>query len=380
MTIDTSYLKELINAGYASYAETQARSMLTHEELKRSGIEDALRTAYNISPDFELFEGANSKSTDEKFLIIKAWGHGFFSEVNHLASNLLLAELTQRTPICLWGSNCMFRHQDELNSVGNFFKDLQNQIPAEIYECDDIYPGKWNKNNIHLENNQKHSGPESKITLQMLMNRSEKVVVSDFYSPVSSLIPWISEKSAYYGLSYEAIYDALYRKYLSPTHEITEFVENFSSQYLSGSNWVAVHMRGTDKVFESPELAKVNDQYHQFIAQIIKLNPAIKILLLTDSDVILRDMQGLYKDRVLATNFERGSGNLGVHYVTNDSVRAGKEVLIDALLATKADYFIGNIESNVSLAIKSFGSWNDGYIFMLGTKNGRGPNDFILKP
>lgn len=380
MNIDTSHLVELINNGYASFAETQARSILNNEELKLSGIEDLLRAAYKISPDFELFEGKSHQHTEEKFLIIKAWGHGFFSEVNHLASNLLLAELTQRTPICLWGSNCMFRNKDEGNSIGNFFKDLKNQIPVEVYESNDIYPTKWNKDNLHLENNQKYQGQESKITLQMLMNRREKVVVSDFYSPISSLIPWLSNRSTYHGLPYEDIYDRLYQKYFTPTVEIAEYVEKFSTQHLSNSNWVAVHMRGTDKVFESPELAKVNDEYHQFINQIIKLNPEIRILLLTDSDVILRNMQELYKEKILATNFERGSGNLGVHYVTDDPVRAGKEVLIDTLLAAKADYFIGNIESNVSLAIKSFGAWSNGYVFMLGGKNGRGPNDFILKP
>ena len=42
----------------------------------------------------------NNKS---KYLLIKAWGYGFFSDVNHILGQLLIAEMTERIPIVYWG-------------------------------------------------------------------------------------------------------------------------------------------------------------------------------------------------------------------------------------------------------------------------------------
>jgi len=44
----------------------------------------------------------------EKFLLIKAWGYGFWSDVSHVLGQLLVAELTGRTPIVHWGQNSLF--------------------------------------------------------------------------------------------------------------------------------------------------------------------------------------------------------------------------------------------------------------------------------
>jgi ADP-heptose:LPS heptosyltransferase len=374
-------IKKLIHSGNASFAELVIRNSLSEELINASGIDHDLRAAYGISGDFKLCEtNENKNEANQKYLLIKAWGHGFFSEVNHLISNLLFAELTNRTPICLWGENCMFRSQEEKNAINNFFENLNSEIPPELYETDDIYPPKWNSKNIHQENINKHRGEHSKISLQMLIGKQHKLLVSDFYTPISSLIPWISEDSEYFGKSDEVIYDILYKKYLTPTKKISEIVQDFVSTNMTGSNWVAVHMRGSDKVYESAELEKVNSQYHDFIKQIIHINPEIKILLLTDSIPILESMKSLYPNKILTTNIERSANNVGVHYQTNNPSRAGSEVLIDTLIATHANYFIGNKESNVSLAIKSYGNWTAGYIFMHGSKSVRGSNEFLLKP
>lgn len=374
-------IKKHIHSGNGPFVELLTRSSLSDDVVRVSGIDHDLRVAYDVSETFNLCEAKETKViSPQKFLLIKAWGHGFFSEVNHLISNLLFAELTNRIPICLWGENCMFKSVHEQNAIPNFFQNLRYEIPPEIYETDDIYPPKWNAKNIHSENVNKHHGDYSRMSLQILMGKQHKLLVSDFFTPISSLIPWISKDSEYYAKTDEEIYDLLYKKYLSPTEKIFNIVNNFVSENMAGCNWVAVHMRGSDKIYESSELDKTNAQYHDFIRQIIKINPDIKILLLTDSTLILESMRKIYPDRILTTAAERVSGHVGVHYLTDDPSRAGSEVLIDSLIATHADYFIGNKESNVSLAIKSYGNWDKGYIFMLGSKSVRGSNEFLLKP
>ncbi|MFH1020476.1 MAG: hypothetical protein V1782_07685, partial [Pseudomonadota bacterium] len=49
-----------------------------------------------------------NRNKNEKFLLIKAWGFGFWSDVSQILGQLLLAELTNRTPIIHWGSNSLF--------------------------------------------------------------------------------------------------------------------------------------------------------------------------------------------------------------------------------------------------------------------------------
>lgn len=366
-------LKSLFAAGNYALAEIEVRKRLTPQMIIDSGIQSELERYYELPDGFKLIE---KPADSEKYLIIKAWGHGFFSEINHLISNLLLAELTGRTAICWWGENCLFRNSEDTNAISHFFKNLNTKLPTDSFLNGEIFPPKWNSDNIQKENINKSVGQYSRVTAQQLMGRNEAVLVSDFFTPIASIIPWISESSCYYGRTDEEIYDILYKKYITPTDSITQKVENFCSEYMHG-NFLAVHMRGTDKIYESQHLESVNASYFDFIDRIILINPGIRILLLTDSTILEQIMESRYPGLIVKTNFQRASQNIGVHYMTSDPVLAGEEVLIEALLATHANYFLGNMESNVSLAVKSLGTWEDGFRFLLGSKNGRGLNEFL---
>src|SRR5262245_6993052 len=41
----------------------------------------------------------------ERFLVIEAWGSGFWSDLCHVLGCLLLAEITGRIPVTHWGAN-----------------------------------------------------------------------------------------------------------------------------------------------------------------------------------------------------------------------------------------------------------------------------------
>ncbi|MGB8078567.1 MAG: hypothetical protein WCF09_11900, partial [Gallionella sp.] len=47
----------------------------------------------------ELSEIRQQAGQTERFLLIKAWGYGFWSDVSHVLGQLLLAEITGRTPV-----------------------------------------------------------------------------------------------------------------------------------------------------------------------------------------------------------------------------------------------------------------------------------------
>ncbi len=38
----------------------------------------------------------------DRFLLIKSWGCGFWSDVDHVMGQLLVAEITNRIPVIYW--------------------------------------------------------------------------------------------------------------------------------------------------------------------------------------------------------------------------------------------------------------------------------------
>src|ERR1051325_2854172 len=49
----------------------------------------------------------------KRYLVIKPWGYGFCSDLDHVLGALLLAEMTGRTPIVHWGAGSRFRDEAE---------------------------------------------------------------------------------------------------------------------------------------------------------------------------------------------------------------------------------------------------------------------------
>jgi hypothetical protein len=210
-------------------------------------------------------------------------------------------------------------------------------------------------------------------------NRPEDIVVSDFYTTVESIRPWISVNSAYYELTDDEIYALLFDRYLAPAPQLVHKANVFYEEKMSGRPWVAVHARGSDKVYESPELNQTNSAYWGFVDRIIELNPSIGVFLLTDSIDLHDAYKNRYGDRLVTTSALRSNTDVGIHLQGHSGYELGAEVMIDVLLAIRCDYFVGNKESNVSLAISSIKRWPKNFSFLLGTKNVRNANWFLHK-
>lgn len=364
-------LQDIIQQGNAPLAEIFAREYLEKhpdDTAYKQHILRALENAYGYPENFHVCERQDNPINQDKYLIIKAWGHGFWSEVHHLLVQLLVAELTHRMPVPYWGTNCLFKSPSSSNGIQDFFKGFDSPNLAELCEQSDIYPPKWNSHNITSEDVNKFSGDYAKRSAQYFLNRPERVVVSDFYTSLTSIKPWIAKDSVYYGLSEDDIYKRLFDKFIAPTDAIQALADDFYQRHMANRNWIAVHMRGSDKIHESPGLQQTNTHYFGFIDRMLALNPGIGIFLMTDATPILEQFQSTYGERVIYTASERTASNVGVHLSTHDGHKAGQEVLIDVLIALKCDYFIGNKESNVSLAIANMKHWPEGLGFVLGNE------------
>jgi hypothetical protein len=338
---------------------------------------DQLAQGYGLSPQFLLSESNPPASSDKKYLFIRSWGHGFWSDVHHVLGQLLVAELTHRIPIVWWGENSLFRDGSGANAFPLYFDAFTTSgLPAELIDLS-IYPSKWNLGNLFGAGFNLWHGMESRVAAAYLFARPEDIVVSDFYATLASIQPWIGQTSSYYGRTEDDIYRQLCEKYLRPDPIIAQQVEAFYQSQMAGRNWISVHVRGSDKLFESSGLHLTNLQYQAYIERILELNPGIGIFLLTDSVEVLESYRTHYGDRLLTTSALRTKGNIGIHLQGRDGYAIGKEVLIDVLLAVRGDYFIGNQESNVSLAISSLKHWSTGFIFLLGQASGRAENWFL---
>jgi hypothetical protein len=332
--------------------------------------------AYGLSIDFTLNEKKNiSNSTQKKYLLIKAWGYGFWSEIHYLLNLLLIAEFLNRTPIVLWGKNCLYRNMTDIDAFEHFFQKISDTKLDDLDRSLTLFPSKWSWDNIYEEDNSKWSGKDSRMAVQKFFSRDEDVLVADFYSTLDSIIPWIDQDSTYFNKTEDLIYLELFKKYLTPSDIVLLQVEKFFEKNMSGKYWLAVHIRGGDKVYESSGLEQTNKTVNNYVELILKKNPFLCIFLLTDSASSADAFKAKYGDRVLTTQSTRTNSSQGVHNNgENDGIQMGFEVLLDVLLAVKCNFFVGNIESNVSLAISSLKRWSNGTLFLAGFANVRGEN------
>lgn len=308
-----------------------------------------------------------SSANTPKFLLIKAWGSGFWSDMDHVLGQLLLAEMTGRTPVIHWGSNSLFRDPDDDNAFDLYFE------PVSSYSIDDLaqwsysyFPPKWRRGNLRNNDLNKWSGPYSRMAGLYFLMRDEDVLVSDFHTYLYDLVPWIPQGHPLFGWDPQRLYRYLVKKYIKTKSLISGEIEEFWSTRMSGKNVLAAHVRGSDKLVESPELYEVNKAYHEIINNYLMHNPTSYIFLLTDSLEILSEYQYRYPERLIYTDCTRTDGKTGVHYQNLSSGRKlGLEIIRDTYLAARCNYFIGNGRSNVSSTILHLKEWSSEQYFML---------------
>jgi protein O-GlcNAc transferase len=325
-----------------------ARALLA-EIARRVGVD-----AMGIYPDHH-----------PRYLLIKAWGAGFWADLDHVLGGLLLADLTRRVPVVHWGTNSRYRDRDTDNAFEVFFAPVSGAGLREIEAAETFFPAKWNRDTLRTEDLAKWSGPGSRMSSLYVLGRQEQVAVSDFHIRILDLLPWIPPGHPLHGATLTAVYRHLFKTHIRPRADILGAVDAIWTHRMAGRQWLAVHVRGTDKIRETPALWQVNRDYHGIIAQILRLNPRLGIFLLTDAQDIVADYATRYGDRVLTTDVVRGDGATGIHMQGEASTALGREVMIGSWLAARCDLFLGNGTSNVSTGIRHLKDWPENSFFLM---------------
>jgi hypothetical protein len=306
--------------------------------------------------------------SSKRCLLIKAWGFGFWSDVSHVVSQLLLAELTGRIPIVHWGANSLFWDGTLLNAFEAYFEPVSTATTDDVRDENfTIWPPKWNHGNLLGGEVHQWEGPYSRLAGLYLLNRKERIVVSDFFSSVLDLKPWIPPYSDLYAMTVDDLYSYLVQKYLRPKPGILAAVTGVYESRLAAGEFIAVHARGSDKILEMRDLDAVNHEYRRAIEEFRARHGTRRIFLMTD-DSRLRDFYlSHYGDDVICTDCQRTDSEQGIHYQTGRNRRElGSEVMVDAYLAIRAKAFIGNGYSNPSLMVRYLKAWPKEHVKLVG--------------
>lgn len=313
--------------------------------------------------------GAKHGDKAEKFLLIKAWGYGFWSDISHVLGQLLVAEITGRIPVVHWGSNSLFGDGTDSNAFEFYFKPLADASVDDLQREDfDFYPPKWNPSNMKEGVINQNSGPFSRMAGLYILNRSETVVVGDYYTGVINLRPWIPASHHLYGLSIDELYRYLVQRYLRPRKEILDQVDKFYQAHLASHDFISVHVRGSDKLDEMRTILNDgNKQYKGTIDRALSVYNCKHIFLMTDDSRVLDYFLKIYGNVIITTDCQRTSDEKGIHYhAVQDRRRLGEEVIVDAYLAAKGSVFIGNGFSNPSLIVNYLKDWPEGAVYLFG--------------
>lgn len=332
-------------------------------EQARRYFEDAIRIApanqtlrRNLDR-LNLVPATRVQGPAPRYLVIKAWGFGFWSDMSHVLGSLLLAEITDRTPVIHLGRNSLYSDGSDADVFQTYFQPVSDVSLRDLagLEGATFFPAKWNRSNLACEDVAKWDGAGSRAGALYFLNRPETIAVSDFYVGAVYVRPWIPAAHPMHGKSLDQIHRYLMEKYLRPNARCQAACDAFFARHLQGAPFAGVHMRGTDKILEDED---VYARHEACLAELAAIDPAWRIFLLTDDAPMAARLKAQYGDRLVCTDAQRSSSTLGIHcHPSVDRVRAGLEVVIDTFLGARAERFIGTGRSNVSTLIATMKKW-----------------------
>jgi len=294
-----------------------------------------------------------------RFLVIREWGFGFWSDVSHVLGALLLAEATGRIPVTWWGSQSLFSDGADRDAFQDYFQPVSDVTLQNLPTG--FFPPRWNATNLKTTTDAKWQGRTGPV---YFLNRPERVAVCDFFVAVPNVIPWLPPTHSLHGKTVDAAYRYLTDKYLRPRADIIAACDVFFDKELKGAPFAAAHLRGGDKFREDENARAVNQAILSLLAEV---DSSLPILALTDDERCLSMLRSTFGTRVIATQCQRSHTNEGVHLLPNTlPIPAGREAMIDVYLALRAQRFIGNGLSNVSAMVSVLKDWAQDSCTLIG--------------
>lgn len=333
----------------------------------------------------------------DRFLLIKAWSYILWQDVDHVLGQLLIAEMADRIPVVYWPTHCLNNGFVQTNGFELYFEPLSSYTIFHISKPEyTYYPPIWDSDNLLADDHSKDTWAYRNVG--DILGSKANVVVGDVYYNVNELIPFIRKNHPAYGMNSAQVYKYLFSKYIKVKPDIDMEIQGFYNSWLKDNHPVlAVHVRrykpGTIydtresdrfdnkyrnkaykqiitpasikessviKALKKGKLREPNKIYHKEIRKIIDKYNIKKIFLLTDCKATVKEYKELYGSKVVFTDCVRvAGGEEDINLIENTMIkrRRGIEVIKDAFIAAKCDFFIGNDFSNLSHAVTRMKDW-----------------------
>ncbi|WP_313562003.1 O-fucosyltransferase family protein [Ruminiclostridium cellobioparum] len=332
----------------------------------------------------------------DRFLLIKAWSYVLWGDIDHVLGHLLIAEITDRIPVVYWPTHCLNNGFVQTNGFELYFEPINSYSIFDLAHPQyTYYPPIWDSDNLLVDDNTKDTWTFRNVG--DILGSKANVVVGDVYYNVYELIPFIKKNHAAYGMSVEQVYHYLFNKYIRIKPDINMEIQGFYNSWLKdGHPALAVHVRRVNEelVFDTRDADKFDNQYwnkvytkvkkesdridekvvkylkkgkhkepnkayHRDIQKLIEKYNIKRIFLLTDCQETLKEYIRIYGSRIVYTDCKRLSADQELTYMENPMVkrRRGIEVVKDAYIAAKCDFFIGNDFSHLSHAVTRMKDW-----------------------
>ncbi len=294
-------------------------------------------------------------------LVIKAWGGDFWTDVEHVLGQALLAELSGRTPVVHWGANSRFGGASQADAFAQFFAPLSAATLDDCARRESFFPAKWNGDNLRAENLDRFEGAGARMSALHLLARDEAVVVGDFRTQASELAAWIEPGSAYAGLDVGALRRALAARFLRLQPALQARVDAFAREHLQGRRWLGVQARGDGPTAGHRDLAPAHADVHARVEARVAGDADLGVLLVTDDAAVAADFRARHGDRVRVLELE-GEGRA-----------RGESEAVAGFVAARCDAFIGVGAAMLSAGVGALKDWPQGSFELVG-------QDVIAKP
>jgi protein O-GlcNAc transferase len=276
--------------------------------------------------------------------------------------------MTGRIPVIHWGAGCRYTDAPDSDAFSTFFKPLNEWGLSDMQPLGpDYYPEKWRGTDLCADRFEQWSGLGGRRSGFYLLNRPEPVIVSDFYTQIFEVTPWLAPDHWLHGCNAHEVFARLYRKYFKLRPDIQADIDAFANAHIKGRPTLGVHVRNADKASESASFQDNSDQIAALVERYMQQDESLRLFLLTDSAQAVETYRARYGDRVFFTDSARADGDVGVHVAGQGSRhQLGVEVIKDTYLAAACDRFIGLGASNLPCMVSVLKGWPAGAIHLIG--------------
>lgn len=301
----------------------------------------------------------------KRFMVIRAWGAGFWSDMHHVLGQLAIAELGNIVPVVFWGEESRYTTDPARNGWNDYFE------PVSDYSVEDMmkpgysyFPPKWTLDNFRLKTNCKASGAYCRVNCIEFLDRTEDVCVGDFYTFITSIQECVKGSGhRFESMTGEEIYRDVHARYIRLHPDIQAEIDQFVAGHFPAGPMIAVHYRhkSEGKMTEAGGNVFFLENYFDDLDALLRREPEANIYLCTDNEEATQEFRKRYGAKIICREVERvRKGESEEIFFTGENFyQQARDVILDVYIAGRCDYFIGDGTSNVSCAICHIKEWGD---------------------